>query len=182
MNRAPTIPILLALAILATAAQGPVSFAGSASQGSWREIAWPFPRDGWPAGRAVRCDAEACGFAIEIYVRPKLGFCNCDTGVADDDEVDRVADIDLISPRFSPREAGRAVTVAGMTGRQRSYDLAMPDGTSPVAFGIAVSRRCDLLVAVAKGRGDAKEIARVAIEFLESPAMRSWMVSALDGR
>ena len=21
----------------------------------WQEIAWPFPRDGWPAGRAFRC-------------------------------------------------------------------------------------------------------------------------------
>ena len=35
--------------------------------------------------------------AVELYVRPKIGFCNCDRGVADDDEVDRVADLDLIS-------------------------------------------------------------------------------------
>ena len=25
----------------------------------WREIAWPFPRDGWPAGRAFRCGNES---------------------------------------------------------------------------------------------------------------------------
>ena len=31
----------------------------------WREIAWPFPRDGWPAGRAFRCDAAACGDEVE---------------------------------------------------------------------------------------------------------------------
>ena len=60
---------------------------------SWQEIAWPFPRDGWPAGRAFRCDS--CG-GVEIDVRPKIGFCNCDKGVADDDEVDRVTDLVLL--------------------------------------------------------------------------------------
>jgi hypothetical protein len=48
----------------------------------WREIAWPFPRDGWPAGKAFRCDTAACGHDVAIYVRPKMGFCNCDRGVA----------------------------------------------------------------------------------------------------
>ena len=118
----------------------------------WREIAWPFPRDGWPAGRAFRCDA--CGGEIggvELYVRPKIGFCNCTTGVADDDEVDRVADLDLISPQFAPREPGSAVRVAGLAGRSRGYDLAMADGTRHAAVGIALSQRCDLLVAVAQG-------------------------------
>jgi hypothetical protein len=59
------------------------------TRAAWREIAWPFPRDGWPAGRAFRCDEAGCGADIELYVRPKLGFCNCESGVADDDEVDR---------------------------------------------------------------------------------------------
>src|SRR5271170_2723212 len=59
---------------------------------NWREIAWPFPRDGWPAGRAFHCDTASCGAEVELYVRPKIGFCNCNSGVADDDEVDRVAD------------------------------------------------------------------------------------------
>ena len=75
----------------------------------WREIAWPFPRDGWPAGRAFRCEKESCSGEVEVYVRPKIGFCNCDTGVSDDDEVDRVADLDLISERFVPLEAGKGV-------------------------------------------------------------------------
>ena len=75
----------------------------------WREIAWPFPRDGWPAGRAFRCAMEACGGEVEIYLRPKIGFCNCDSGVADDDEVDRVADLDLMSERFAPLEPGQVI-------------------------------------------------------------------------
>src|SRR5437660_5012041 len=75
----------------------------------WQEIAWPFPRDGWPSGRAFRCDAATCGTETELYVRPKIGFCNSDSGVADDDEVDRVADLDLISERFTPLAPGKAV-------------------------------------------------------------------------
>src|SRR5436309_8857050 len=112
--------------------------------GGWREIAWPFPRDGWPAGRAFHCTTQACGEEIELYVRPKIGFCNCDSGVADDDEVDRVADLDLISPRFAADEPGRAIRLADMTGRMRSYRLQLPDGSRHAALGIALSRRCEL--------------------------------------
>ena len=103
------------------------SGAGVGESDHWREIAWPFPRDGWPAGRAFRCDAAACGEEVELYVRPKIGFCNCDTGVADDDEVDRVADLDLMSQRFVPSEAGKVVRIAEMAGRSRAYDLKMAD-------------------------------------------------------
>src|SRR6185312_17567224 len=117
------------------------------SEARWQEIAWSFPRDGWPAGRAFRCASCGEGGAgVELYVRPKIGFCNCDTGVADDDEVDRVADLDLISARFAPVEAGKAVRLADMTGRSRSYDLKMSDGSQHAAVGIALSHRCDLLV------------------------------------
>src|SRR5438477_4856167 len=119
--------------------------------GGWQEIAWPFPRDGWPAGKAFRCGAAACGGEVELYVRPKMGFCNCDRGVADDDEVDRVSDLDLISPRFVPLQSGEPIRVAGMPGRLRAYELQMPDEARHVAIGIAVSHRCALFVAVAQG-------------------------------
>ena len=90
-------------------------------------------------------------------MRPKMGFCNCDRGVADDDEVDRVADLDLLSERFAPLAPGDVVGIADMPGRIRAYDLKMSDGSRHAAFGIAVARRCDLLVAVAHGKGDAPE-------------------------
>ncbi len=147
----------------------------------WHEIAWPFPRDAWPAGRAFRCDAASCGAAVEVYVRPKIGFCNCDTGVADDDEVDRVADLDLISERFAPTEPGRVVRVADMSGRSRNYDLKMSDGSQHTAIGIALSHRCDLLVAVAQGEGAASELQRIALEFLASDEMHHWMTASLGG-
>jgi hypothetical protein len=148
----------------------------------WHEITWPYPRDGWPAGRAFRCAAEACGGEVELYVRPKIGFCNCDTGVADDEEVDRVADLDLISQRFVPLAAGQRIEVADMRGRSRAYDLTMTDGAKHTAVGIAVSHRCDLLVAVAQGEADAVQMRRAALEFLATSEMTRWMASALGGR
>src|SRR5882724_7207160 len=65
----------------------------------------------WLAGRAFRCAVALCGDDVELYVRPKIGFCNCDSGIADDDEVDRVADLDLMSERFLPLEQGKAIRI-----------------------------------------------------------------------
>ena len=148
----------------------------------WREIAWPFPRDGWPAGRAFRCITESCGGEMEVYVRPKIGFCNCDSGVADDDEVDRVTDLDLMSQHFVPLEPGQVIRIADMPGRLRSYDLQMSDGSRHTAVGIAVSHRCDLLVAVAQGKGEASGVQRVALDFLATDAVTRWMTAAMNGR
>jgi hypothetical protein len=150
--------------------------------GGWQEIAWPYPRDGWPPGRAYHCNAALCGDEIDLYVRPKLGFCNCDSGVADDDEVDRVADLDLVSDKFVPLEAGKVVRVADMFGRMRDYDLQMPDGSRRTAIGIAASRRCDLMVAVVLGKVPATVLAQRALEFLASNAMTSWMSASLASR
>jgi hypothetical protein len=146
----------------------------------WREIAWPFPRDGWPAGRAFRCDGACAG--AELYVRAKRGFCNCDSGVADDDEVDRVADIDLINPRFAAVAPGEEMGLGEMRGRTRHYDLDMPDGARHAAIGVAVSRRCDLLVAAAQGPGETSTMQRAALAFLGTQEMKGWMLAALDGK
>ena len=178
MRRWPVIAVAV-LALGALSGGAAVRQAAPRS-GDWREIAWPFPRDGWPAGRAFRCGA--CGESIEVYVRPKIGFCNCDSGVTDDDEVDRVADLDLLSERFTPLQPGNVVRVADMSGRIRAYDLQMTDGSRHAAIGIAVSRRCDLLVAVAQDRGDATEVQRAALDFLASSKVKSWMTAAMDGR
>jgi hypothetical protein len=150
--------------------------------GGWHEIAWPFPRDGWPAGRAYHCNVASCGDEIDLYVRPKIGFCNCDSGVADDDEVDRVADLDMVSDRFIPLAAGKVVHVADMAGRTRDYDLRMPDGSQRTAIGIAASRRCDLMVAVALGKAKSSTLQPQALAFLASNAMANWMNAALTSR
>src|SRR3979490_2955081 len=178
-----SLPVIVVAALAVGAWSGVAAIEhGRPQVEAWQEIAWPFPRDGWPAGRAFRCAVELCGSEIELYVRPKIGFCNCDSGVADEDEVDRVTDLDLMSERFLPLEPGKAIRIADMPGRLRSYDLNMADGSRHAAVGIAVSRRCDLLVAVAQGKGTAPEVQRVALEFLGSGNMVHWMASAMEGR
>ena len=109
-------------------------------------------------------------------MRPKIGFCNCDRGVADDDEVDRVADLDLLSERFAPLAPGQMVRLADLAGRIRAYDLEMSGGSRHTAIGVAVSHRCDLLVAVAHGKGDAPELRRAALDFLATGEMTRWMM------
>jgi hypothetical protein len=47
--------------------------------------------------------------------------------------------------------------------------------------GIAVSKHCDLLVAVAQGRGAASGVERAALDFLRSSGMARWMTAAMDG-
>ncbi|MBR0794538.1 hypothetical protein JQ615_03945 [Bradyrhizobium jicamae] len=149
--------------------------------GEWHEMAWPFPRDGWPAGRAFRCGAADCGGDVEVYVRPKLGFCNCTSGVADDDEVDRVADVDMISARFAPLKTGDSVDVADMTGRIRAYAVELPGGKR-TAIGIALSHRCDLMVIAAQGSGDAAQVRQAALAFLGSREIKTWMTAAMGSR
>jgi hypothetical protein len=144
--------------------------------GEWQEIAWPFPRDGWPAGKAFRSGDT------EVYVRPKIGFCNCEVGVADDDEVDRVADLDLMSERFVPLETGKPVRVADMQGRIRPYELRMSDGSRHTAVGIAVSHRCDLMIAVARGGSDAEGLQRAALAFLARDEMTRWVIASMEGK
>jgi hypothetical protein len=174
-------PVIAVVVLALGALSGGAAYENSGSPaGGWREIAWPFPRDGWPAGRAFRC--QSCGEAVEVYVRPKIGFCNCNAGVADDDEVDRVTDLDLLSDRFAPLGTGHVVRVADMAGRLRAYDLRMTGGARHAAVGIAVSRRCDLLVAVAQGSGDVAGVQRAALQFLDAKAMTDWIAAAMEAR
>ena len=73
-----------------------------ASHPVWTEVQWPFPMDQWGKGKAFRCTAADCGAEVNIYIRAKIGFCNCTTGVADDDELTRLSDFNLMGD--NPRE------------------------------------------------------------------------------
>ena len=62
-SRATNFKVALAALVLVATAFSSVAMVHFAAPGSggaavlWREISWPFPRDGWPAGRAFRCEA-----------------------------------------------------------------------------------------------------------------------------
>jgi hypothetical protein len=119
--------LAVALAFAFAALVGGVGFLGArlvfapaplvAPDSVWRDAAWPFLRDGWPAGRALRCDAARCGEEILVYARVKAGMCDCVAGVADDEDLERVSDAALISPRLTPEGAGGELGFAGLKGR-----------------------------------------------------------------
>src|SRR5256886_16606318 len=112
----------------------------------WAEVTWPFPMDQWGTGRAFACKAADCGAEVKLYLRAKLGSCNCTTGVADDADLDRMSDFDLVGGEVSPLGAGRPITIAWMKGRSRAYALAARDRPGKSAISIVFNDRCDMIV------------------------------------
>ena len=96
----------------------------AAKQSGWTEVQWPFPIDQFGRGKAFRCDAADCGTPLTLYVRAKIGFCNCTTGVADDPELERIGDLELLGGKVAALGDGRPIAVAWMKGRSRAYALA----------------------------------------------------------
>jgi hypothetical protein len=142
----------------------------------WREISWPFPRDAWPAGKAFACDAPTCGGDAVISVRVKLGFCSCDGGVRDDDEVDNVADLDMIAPDFVATGPGEVIQIAHFSGRIRSYEYKGLNQTRRTALGVALAHKCDLIaVSVNAPVGNALGLKEQAILHLEARETIRWI-------
>ena len=171
----------VALSCAAVMGPGPARAVDGSGVSGWSEIAWPFPRDAWEAGRAFKCSSQACDGDV-VYVRPKIGFCNCSTGVSDDDEVDRVTDLDLIDPQFKPLGDGQPIEAAGLRGRARQYALRLRDGTAGMGLGIALSRNCDVVVAIAQSRWLDAAREQTALNLLSAQAVRNWIEAGLDGR
>jgi hypothetical protein len=170
------------LAILAGAAlalggvAGAIVLFGSAADRAphpvWTEVAWPFPTDQWGRGKAFRCTAADCGAEVQLYLRAKIGSCNCVTGVSDDAELDRMSDFDLIGAA-SPLGAGRQITVGRMQGRSRGYALGKPAGKT--AISAAFSDRCDMVVATAVvSRNTPESIEPDIFTFLNSETILRW--------
>jgi hypothetical protein len=138
----------------------------------WQEAQWPFPMDEWGKGNSFRCDAADCGVEVNLYIRAKIGFCNCTTGVSDDDELDRLADFRLMREKPSALSAGSPIRVAWMKGRSRAF--AIPQShTSTLA--IAFNDRCDAVVATALvGHRHPAPIEPSVIAFLNSPTILKW--------
>jgi hypothetical protein len=115
-------------ALVAPRSAGDVTDDTFAAQPVWAEVKWPFPIDQWGTGRAFLCRAANCGTEVTLYLRAKLGSCNCATGVADDADLDRMSDFDLVGGDVSPLGAGRPIAIAWMKGRARVYTLTLAIG------------------------------------------------------
>jgi hypothetical protein len=143
----------------------------------WAEAAWPFPIDQWGQGWAYRCKAADCGTEVNLYVRPKFGFCNCQTGVADDAELDRVSDLDLLGTKTAALGPGQPIKVLWMKGRSRGYKVAAPSAKS--VLELAFNNSCDVFVATVLA-GDAPIAHEEAVlGFLNGDEMRNWAAQVL---
>jgi hypothetical protein len=139
----------------------------------WTDAAWPFPIDQWGRGWAYQCKAADCGIEVNLYLRPKIGFCNCQTGVADDEELDRVNDVDLVgSEGSSALGAGRAITVHWMKGRSRGYRIGVPPAKS--VLSLAFNDRCDVIVATVVAGDDPVAQEAAVLEFLNGDLVLNW--------
>ena len=142
---------------------------------AWNEVKWPFPIDQWGTGRAFQCRAADCGSDINLYLRAKLGFCNCTTGVSDDNELDRVGDLELLSEKFEGLTEGRPITVGWMNGRSRPYQGTIPYAAPRTALAIAFNDKCDVVVAtVVAPRQQLAAAERAALEFLNGDLVLRW--------
>jgi hypothetical protein len=147
----------------------------------WTEVRWPFLIDEWGTGRAFRCGASRCGVEVNVYLRPKIGFCNCSTGVSDDMELDRVGDLHLLNDRYVPRGEGEPFRAGTMNGRSRAYDVENPYGPRWSALGVAFNEKCSVMVAtVAAARDLPPAAARAALDFLAGPMIVGYSEASLD--
>jgi hypothetical protein len=141
----------------------------------WAEAQWPFAMDEWGKGKAFKCKATDCGAEINLYIRAKIGFCNCTTGVSDDDELDRLSDFNLMGNKLSVIGPGHPIAVAWMKGRSRSYTVAGPFRAGQSALAVAFNDHCDAIVAtVVVSHGRPTIIEPSVIEFLNSKTILGW--------
>ncbi|HLH94552.1 MAG TPA: hypothetical protein VKW08_05475 [Xanthobacteraceae bacterium] len=140
----------------------------------WTEVKWPFPVDQWGTGRAFVCAAADCDTEVHLYVRPKIGFCNCATGVSDDAELERVADTELISRGIAPLDQGRPIKVGWMEGRIRAY-RSSGEVSGEQLLSAAFNDECDVVVAVAALKhGDPAVIGPAVLSYLNTTPMVLW--------
>ncbi len=151
--------------------------ADSASQKSgWSAIEWPFPIDAWPQGRAFRCGPEECGMEINFYIRSKVGFCDCYRGVSEDDEIDRVGDLAVLSQSYAPLAPGTIVSLGDIQGRARHFAIYTPNRAKQYAIGVALSRKCNAIVATIVGDGPISGRAEdSAFKLLKSQEIKHWI-------
>ena len=141
----------------------------------WHEVDWPFPMDQWGTGKAFRCGVPDCGAEVTVYLRAKIGFCNCTGGLATDDELDRISDFDLFGGALYPQAPGAPIKASWMKGRGRPS--AIRDATM---LSVGLHDNCDALVATAvMPRGTLGAMEPAVQQFLDSQTFKNWAETTL---
>jgi hypothetical protein len=143
---------------------------------TWIETKWPFLMDQWGEGKAFQCKEADCGAELNLYIRAKIGFCSSTTGIADDNELERLSDFDFMTGHVTALGGGHEIDIAGMKGRLRTYVTASTIPSQTYAFSVAFNNNSDALVAtvVFSGRHPAA-MEPVIIQFLKGEAIQRWV-------
>jgi hypothetical protein len=73
---------------------------------------------------------------VNLYLRAKIGLCNCVSAI-DDEEVDRVGDVDLVGGERAELGPGRSIDVRWMKGRSRGYAVGGRGAAAKSALSVA---------------------------------------------
>jgi hypothetical protein len=174
--------LAVVLAVVATGAvagslpapRAPTSTQSPAIEPLFVEARWPFAIDQWGIGRAFVCAPADCGARIDLYLRPKIGFCNCATGVSDDAELERVGDTDMVGARARADGGGRPIRIGWMNGLSRHYRASEGPAHGGL-ISIAANDECDVVVALAVlGAGDPRVAEPAVMAFLNSSPIVLW--------
>ncbi|HWV53993.1 hypothetical protein [Pseudorhodoplanes sp.] len=146
----------------------------------FEEAAWPLPPDPWGKGKFFQCGRDRCGVDVRLYVRAKIGFCRCDIGVSDDEELDRIGDLALFSDKATPLASGRPIAVRWMKGRSRAFSLRDTLFAKSTALSVGFNDRCDAIVATAVVDGPhAAALEPAIVKFLNSDTVVEWATVTL---
>ena len=90
--------------------------------------------------------------------------------MADDEELDRVSDLDLVGSDRKALGPGRPITVHWMKGRSRGYAVGAPATKS--VLSLAFNSRCDVIVATVLAGDKPLAQEQAVLEFLNGDLVR----------
>jgi hypothetical protein len=147
-----------------------------AQTASWSQEQWPFPIDQWGGGQAFRCTAQRCGRELHVYLRAKIGFCRCATGVSEDNEIERVGDLELFGADYKAPAPGHPVSAGVAAGRARLFTVTRPLQSPLPVLTIALAHKCDAIVATVRAEPEAASpLEDQALDLLRSAAVQNWV-------
>ena len=186
MKRAPSLNAKIrfcrnALFLVVVAYLQPAGLARAEQTDSiWIETKWPFLMDQWGEGRSFQCKAADCGADLNLYIRAKVGFCSSTTGIADDNELERLSDFDFMKGQVAALGSGHEVDIAGMKGRLRTYAIGGHILSQSYAFSVAFNKNSDALVVTVTFKGEPPTtVEPVILQFLNGKTIQRWVSHTL---
>jgi hypothetical protein len=149
----------------------------------WHQAQWTPAIDNWGSGMAFACDDSAgCPGGVTMYARTKVGFCNCYTGVANDDEIDRIGDVDLHGETYTADAPGVVTSIGELTGRKRAFRIDNRFLGAKHVLSIVVATDCKAVVAtLVSSQPISHEEETTAVAVLRDRPFQQWAADQYGG-